>query len=61
MPAIKTPRANAFPGFSNLGAIYTAKRIRTMFKMIGLKAVAQKCLLVFKTAPHKAVKEMKRR
>ena len=29
--------------------------------MIGLKAVAQKCLFVFKTAPHKAVKEMKRR
>ena len=61
MPAIKTPRAKAMPGFSNRGDNIAAKRIKTTFKIIGLNAVAQKCFLVFNTAPHRAVREIKRR
>ena len=61
MPAIKTPRAKAMPGFSNRGDNIAAKRIKTTFKIMGLNAVAQKCFLVFNTAPHRAVREIKRR
>ena len=61
MPAMKTPRARAIPGFPNRGESITANRIKTMFKIIGLKAVAQKCFFVLSIAPQKAVRDIKRR
>ena len=61
IPATKTPIASARPGLSKLGANKTADRIKTIFNMTGLNAVAQKCFFVFKTAPHHAVSDMKKR
>jgi len=57
-PAINTATANIRPGLFELGAIKPAAMINTIFKITGLKAVAQKCFFVFRTAPAKAVSEI---
>jgi len=57
-PAINTAIANTRPGLVEPGAINPAAMIKTIFKITGLKAVAQKCFFVFRIAPAKAVSEI---
>ena len=57
-PAINTAIANTRPGLVEPGAINPAAMIKTIFKITGLNAVAQKCFFVFRIAPAKAVSEI---
>ena len=60
-PATKTAIAKTMPGLLAFGANQPEAIIRTTFRITGVNAVAQNCLLVFKIAPANAAREINRR